>query len=81
VELWDDTGRWYVAGNVVAGFPAITIDNWADGMPDEWERAQGLDPADPADRNGIIINPPDDQIRFLVHDCSIKNSLHYCIFL
>ncbi|WP_217700767.1 fibronectin type III domain-containing protein [Krasilnikoviella flava] len=32
------------------GTPATDVDR--DGMADDWERARGLDPADPADRNG-----------------------------
>lgn len=33
--------------------PAAPADLDRDGMPDRWERANGLDPADPADRNAI----------------------------
>lgn len=33
--------------------PALCM---ADGMPDAWEREHGLDPANPADRNGLGSN-------------------------
>lgn len=41
----------------VAGFPPLKretgpADQDRDGMPDEWEQANGLNPADPEDRNG-----------------------------
>ncbi|WP_202914535.1 OmpL47-type beta-barrel domain-containing protein [Paenibacillus antri] len=41
----------------VGGFPTLAretapADTDRDGMPDAWETAQGLDPADPEDRNG-----------------------------
>jgi pectate lyase len=41
----------------VGGWPALRPgtapkDTDCDGMPDEWEKAQGLNPADAADRNG-----------------------------
>lgn len=41
----------------VGGWPELAgepprKDNDQDGMPDDWEQAQGLDPADAADRNG-----------------------------
>ncbi|MBN2279476.1 MAG: T9SS type A sorting domain-containing protein [Candidatus Marinimicrobia bacterium] len=32
VETSDTKGRWYVAGNTVEGYPAITTDNWAGGV-------------------------------------------------
>jgi hypothetical protein len=40
----------------VGGWPALEagspwVDSDGDGMPDDWERAQGLDPAHPADGN------------------------------
>jgi pectate lyase len=37
---------------LVSGTPPADRDH--DGMPDAWERRQGLDPADPADRNGDV---------------------------
>ncbi len=41
------------------GWPALhsapaPVDEDHDGMPDEWERTAGLDPADPSDRNGDL---------------------------
>lgn len=50
-----------VTENDVGGFPVVAggtpyIDTDRDGMPDEWETAQGLNPNDPADRNFITSN-------------------------
>jgi hypothetical protein len=42
-----DVGGW---PRIASGTPAEDADH--DGMPDAWERRLGLDPADPADRNG-----------------------------
>lgn len=32
VEPWDAKGKWYVADNIVYGFPTISADNWAGGV-------------------------------------------------
>lgn len=50
----DRSGRIIDSQDAVGGWPdldggAAWIDTDSDGMPDEWERARGLDPADPAD--------------------------------
>ena len=45
--------EWFLAGLTVGVAPLDTDD---DGMPDDWELAHGLDPANPADRNAIV--PP-----------------------
>jgi hypothetical protein len=42
-----DVGGW---PRIASGTPPEDADH--DGMPDAWERRLGLDPADPADRNG-----------------------------
>jgi pectate lyase len=42
-----DVGGW---PRIASGTPPEDADH--DGMPDAWERGFGLDPADPADRNG-----------------------------
>jgi len=44
--------------NSVGGWPDlktynVRIDSDKDGMPDDWEKAKGLNPADPEDRNRI----------------------------
>ena len=44
IDSQTEVGGWPV---LEAGTP--WIDGDGDGMPDDWERAQGLDPADPAD--------------------------------
>lgn len=46
----------------VGGWPELRsapapADTDRDGMPDEWERAHRLDPADPADRNAFTLAP------------------------
>ena len=50
------TGRIIDSQSQVGGWPELEagspwIDSDGDGMPDDWERAQGLDPAVPADGN------------------------------
>ncbi|MBL9203197.1 MAG: hypothetical protein JNL39_22005 [Opitutaceae bacterium] len=50
-------GRVIDSQEEVGGFPAVAAhaaprDSDRDGMPDAWEIAEGLDPRDPADRNG-----------------------------
>lgn len=54
----DRSGRLIDSQGEVGGWPEIrtapaAADADQDGMPDAWERANGLDPADPTDRNGI----------------------------
>ena len=44
---------------VVGGWPQLRggsppKDTDCDGIPDDWEKAHGLNPADPADRNGDL---------------------------
>jgi hypothetical protein len=53
----DTTHRMINSQDEVGGWPRLASepalkDTDQDGMPDDWERAQGLDEADPADRNG-----------------------------
>ena len=57
----DRTGRIIDSQSQVGGWPELEpglpwVDGDGDGIPDDWERAHGLDPADPsdgpADRNG-----------------------------
>ncbi len=50
------TGHIIDSQTQVGGWPELEagsswVDSDGDGMPDDWERAQGLDPADPADGN------------------------------
>ena len=51
-------GRVLDSQQEVGGWPALgslpaPVDTDHDGMPDDWEKAQGLNPNDPADRNGV----------------------------
>jgi len=53
----DQTNRLIDSQDEIGGWPRLTSEPVAkdtdqDGMPDEWERAHGLNPADPTDRNG-----------------------------
>ena len=51
-EVIDDpseVGGW---PRLASGTPPVDSDH--DGMPDAWERELGLDPEDPADRNGDV---------------------------
>jgi pectate lyase len=45
------TDEWFLKGMTVGKAP---VDTDRDGMPDAWEKAHKLDPADPADRNKIV---------------------------
>jgi pectate lyase len=50
------TGRLIDSQEQVGGWPALKsnkapLDSDGDGMPDDWERAHGLNPHDPSDRN------------------------------
>ena len=38
-EPWAGTGKWYVSGNDVYGFPEITEDNWAGGIQGQYSQA------------------------------------------
>jgi pectate lyase len=60
-EVRDGTAKYGNNGiidspNDVGGWPVLQslpapVDSDHDGMPDDWEKANGLDPADPKDRN------------------------------
>ena len=52
-------GKLLDSRSEVGGWPKLAsqpapIDTDRDGMPDSWETAHGLDPRNPADRNGDI---------------------------
>jgi pectate lyase len=56
--LTTDTGAFLLSQNDVGGYPPVVslpvlADSDLDGMPDTWENTNGLDSADPADRNGL----------------------------
>lgn len=56
-EVQNGTGRIINSPSEVGGYPAYRngtppADTDADGMPDTWESARGLNPADPADAAG-----------------------------
>jgi hypothetical protein len=40
VEPYDSLGNWYVAGNHVEGFPAVSADNWNGGVHGRFAEAQ-----------------------------------------
>jgi hypothetical protein len=43
-----------ISKSKVGGWPELkSADSDGDGMPDAWETAHGLDPQNPADRNGV----------------------------
>jgi hypothetical protein len=48
IDSEQEVGGW----PVLRSLPA-PVDGDHDGMPDEWEKAHGLNPNDPADRNGV----------------------------
>lgn len=57
-DVRNRTGRLIDSPEEVGGFPVLRSgpaprDADRDGMPDAWEQARALDPADPDDRNGI----------------------------
>lgn len=58
-EVRSGSGKWGrhdPEGGLMAGLTPgkAPMDGDSDGMPDAWERAHGLDPADPADANLIV---------------------------
>jgi hypothetical protein len=58
----DDPANWQAAvptaGQLNQG--ALTVDTDHDGLPDEWELANGLDPLDPTGDNGALDDPDGD---------------------
>jgi len=57
----DGTNRLINSQDEVGGFPALDSKNAlpdtdGDGMPDDWEIRNGLNPNDPSDRNGYTLN-------------------------
>jgi hypothetical protein len=58
----DDPANWQAAaptaGQLNQG--ALTVDTDGDGLPDEWELANGLDPLDPTGDNGANGDPDHD---------------------
>jgi hypothetical protein len=48
IDSQQEVGGWPVLRNLPA-----PVDSDHDGIPDEWEKAHGLNPNDPADRNGV----------------------------
>ncbi|TDE98722.1 hypothetical protein EXU48_00455 [Occultella glacieicola] len=57
-EVRTGTGRLINSQNEVGGYPVLDggdppLDSDQDGIPDDWENAQGLDPDDPADGAAI----------------------------
>ncbi|MEI7024256.1 Ig-like domain-containing protein [Paenibacillus sp. y28] len=58
-DVRDRTGREINSQTEVGGWPELNslpapADSDHDGMPDSWELEQGLNPNDPADRNGVL---------------------------
>ena len=62
VAFGDDPANWQAAaptaGQLNQG--ASTVDTDHDGLPDEWELANGLDPLDPTGLNGPLGDPDGD---------------------
>ncbi len=67
LQAWDTTGTWYVAGNVVEGFPEVCADNWlgvvpGGGMPaSAIRRAVGPFPAAP-----VTLHSPAEAYRLVL---------------
>jgi hypothetical protein len=63
----DDPANWQAAaptaGQLNQG--ALTVDTDHDGLPDEWELANGLDPLDPTGNNGALGDPDGDGLNNL----------------
>ena len=58
-NVHDKTGTYRIGTggpwpDLAAGAPAPPKDSDHDGMPDEWERAKGLNPQDKKDANGDL---------------------------
>jgi hypothetical protein len=49
-------GRFVAGGWPLLQSAPAPADTDGDGMPDAWEKEDGLDPKDPADRNGHHVN-------------------------
>jgi hypothetical protein len=67
VAFGDDPANWQAAaptaGQLNQG--ALTVDTDHDGLPDEWELANGLDPLDPTGNNGALGDPDGDGLNNL----------------
>jgi hypothetical protein len=58
MDIENGSGRIINSQDEVGGWPELTsspapVDSDGDGMPDVWEKANGLNPSDPEDRNAI----------------------------
>ncbi len=67
VEPWDSTGQWYVAENFVAGFPAITTDNWNGGVQGKFLNAGRVN--EPFPFAPVVTQSPAAAYESVLRDC------------